>query len=167
MTASTNAPAVAPLFAARITPNLSLGRVGSAIVIGILAAFNFGLGALFWSQGAWPIAPFLGLDVLLVWLAFRAYRRKAEAYEEVRLTSDALIVRKVVPQRAVEEFRFDPYWVRLVRRHEEDVGLVRLMLTSHGRSLTIAGYLSPPERETFAKALESALWDLRRAGPQT
>lgn len=166
MTASTNAPAVAPLFAARITPNLSLGPTGTAVVIGALAVFNFGLGALFWSQGAWPIAPFLGLDVLAVWIAFAAYRRKAEAYEEVRLTADALVVRRVTPQRTPEEFTFNPHWVRLERRHEEDVGLVRLRLTSHGRALTIAGYLSPPERETFAKALESALRTVRTTPPE-
>lgn len=155
-----------PLFAARITPNLSLGPRGSAIVIGALALVNFAAGAMFWAHGAWPIAPFLGLDVLLVWLAFRAYRRKAEAFEEVRLTADELLVRRVFPQRAAEEFRFNPYWVRLVRRTEEDVGLVGLVLASHGRSLVIAGFLSPRERESFAQALESALQRLRASAAE-
>jgi uncharacterized membrane protein len=161
MADTSSAPAAAPLFAARITPNLSLGATGNAVVIGALAILNFGAGALFWAKGAWPVVPFLGLDVFLVWFAFRAYRRKAEAFEEVRLTASELLVRRVFPQRAAEEHRFDPHWVRLVRRTEEDVGLTRLMLTSHGRSLVIAGFLSPPERESFARALESALQRLK------
>ncbi len=49
--------------------------------------------------GAWPVFGFLGLDVLLVYVAFRANFRAARAYEEVTVTSSELTVRKVNPSR--------------------------------------------------------------------
>jgi uncharacterized membrane protein len=150
------------LFRATITPNLSLGRTGVRVVLGLFLAANAAIAAVFWLRGAWPIVPFLGLDVVLVAGAFAICRRRARAFEEVRLTPRELLVRRVAPGRATEEHRFDPYWVRLTRETREEEGLVRLRLASHGRSLTIAQALSPPERASFARALEGAMERLRR-----
>ena len=40
--------------------------------------------------GAWPVFGFLGLDVLLIYIAFRANFRAARAYEEVTVTATEL-----------------------------------------------------------------------------
>ena len=45
--------------------------------------------------GAWPVFGFFGLDVLLLYWAFRLNYRHAEAYEQVTVTPSALKVRKV------------------------------------------------------------------------
>jgi uncharacterized membrane protein len=165
MTASTNAaPGAAPVFSARITPNASLSRAGFIAVVGGTALAGFAAGLIFVAKGAWPVLPFLGLDVLLVWLAFRAYRMKTHAYEEVRVTGEELLVRRVSAAGAVREFRFNPYWIRLTRHIVEDQGLVGVALTSHGKSFPIAHYLSPSERERFARALDDALATVKR-GP--
>jgi uncharacterized membrane protein len=156
-------PPARPLFRAVITPNMSLSPRGVRVVLGLFLAANAAVAAVFWLRGAWPIVPFLGLDVVLVAVAFAVCRRRARAFEEVRLTERELLVRRVAPGGATEEHRFDPYWVRLARETREEEGLVRLALTSHGRSLVIAHALSPPERASFAKALESAMARLRRA----
>lgn len=132
------------------------------MVVGGIALASFAAGLLFVAKGAWPVLPFLGLDVLLIWLAFRAYRLKTRAYEEVRVTADELLVHRVSAGGAVQEFRFNPYWVRLSRYVVEDQGLVRVALTSHGKSFPIAHYLSPPERERFARALDEALATVKR-----
>jgi len=152
-------------FCAVITPNASLSRGGFLGVLVLIGGISFAAGLMFVLKGAWPVVPFLGLDVLLVWLAFRAYRDKAKAFEEVTLSADELAVRRVSPDGSEQRFGFNPYWVRLDRRFDEDEGLVRLSLTSHGRSLVIAHFLSPPERERFARALEGALAGLKAAGP--
>jgi uncharacterized membrane protein len=165
MAAPTNAPdPPSPVFSAVITPNLALGRTGTRVVLGVFLLFSAIPALVFLSKGAWPILPFLGLEIGLVWLAFRVYRTKARAYEEVSLTPSELLVRRVSPDDAVQEHRFNPYWVRLSRHTLEDEGLVRLAVTSHGRSLVIAHALSPPERERFARALDEALVRVQR-GP--
>ena len=47
---------------------------------------NFGTGMMFWMLGAWPIMGFCGLDVLLVYIAFRASYRSGRAYEAIELS---------------------------------------------------------------------------------
>lgn len=161
-----NAPDVgAPLFSAVITPNRSLGRTGLVMVIGLIGTVNLVSATVFLTVGAWPVSGFLGLDVLAVWLAFRAYGRKARAKELVTLTSDELLIRRVSPKGEARDERFNPYWVRLKRHVVEDEGLVRLDIVSHGKASVIAGFLSPREREGFAEALEAALVTARRGMP--
>lgn len=155
----------APLFHATITPNASLSKAGFVGVVALIGAISAAAGLMFLAKGAWPVLPFLGLDVLLVWLAFRAYRRQARAYEEIRLDHEELLVRRVSADGDARETRFNPYWIKLSRTIVEDEGLVRLSLTSHGRSFDIAHSLSPDERAKFARALDAALERAKREAP--
>ena len=50
----------------------------------------------------------------------------------------------------------------LFRSTHEDFGLLKLFLVSRGRRLSVAGFLSPKEKESFAAALASALGEARR-----
>jgi uncharacterized membrane protein len=105
-----------------------------------------------------------GLDVLLVYLAFRANYRSARAYEEVTVTASELTVRKVNHHGGVRQWTLNPLWVQLDRIVHAEFGIERLFLISHGRRLAIAGFLSPAEKASFARALTSALGEARR-GP--
>jgi uncharacterized membrane protein len=49
----------------------------------------------------------------------------------------------------------------------EEFGIERLFLTSHGKHLTIAGFLGPDEKASFAKALGAALADAKRGVTRT
>ena len=62
----TNRPPAAdePFFNALLTPHRSLGRTGFTILMGTLVFGWLATGALFLSQGAWPVFGFFGLDVL-------------------------------------------------------------------------------------------------------
>ena len=48
----------------------------------VLGVMWLGTGLFFLSIGAWPVFGFLGLDVLLIYLAFRWNYRAARAREE-------------------------------------------------------------------------------------
>jgi uncharacterized membrane protein len=117
--------------------------------------------------GAWPVFGFLGLDVLLVYWAFRANYRAAEAYEEVTVTPSELTVRKVTPRGRVREWTANPLWVRLQQDIHEEFGVERLFLISRGHRLAIAGFLGPLEKQSFAQALTRALGEARRGPAQT
>jgi uncharacterized membrane protein len=117
--------------------------------------------------GAWPIFGFFGLDVLLVYLAFRANYRAAAAYEEVTVTPSELKVRKVTHRGAVSEWTLNPVWVRLDREVHEEFGIERLFLVSHGRRLPIAAFLGPQEKESFAAALTAAIGEAKRGPTRT
>ena len=152
------------LFSAILTPHRSLGEHGFLLVMAIVGAVSFAAGLLFFLLGAWPVVGFFGLDVMLIYWAFRANYRSAQAYEEVTVTGSSLTVRKVTHRGEAREWLMNPLWVRLERHVIDDFGLQRLALVSQGRELTVAGFLGPDERESFARALADALGEARR-GP--
>lgn len=152
------------LFSAIITPHRSLNSTGFLIVMLLVSGFSFVAGMVFFLLGAWPVVGFLGLDVLLVYWAFRANFRAAAAFEEVIVTPSELRVRRVSHHGQVAEWTLNPVWTQLVRDAHEEFGLLHLYLVSRGRKLPVAGFLSPPERESFAAALSAALGEAKR-GP--
>jgi uncharacterized membrane protein len=93
--------------------------------------------------------------------------RSAQAYEQVTVTPSELTVRKVSHHGAIREWTLNPVWVRLHRDDHEEFGLQRLFLESQGRRLTIAGFLPPQERASFAVALSGALAEAKRGPTRT
>ena len=156
-----------PLFSAVLTPHRSLGERGFILVMAIVGFVSFAAGMLFLVLGAWPVMGFFGLDVVLIYWAFRANYRSARAYEHITVTPTRLTVRKVTHRGEAKEWLLNPLWVRLERYSIEDFGLQRLALVSHGRELTVAGFLGPDEKESFARALTAALGEARRGPTRT
>jgi uncharacterized membrane protein len=155
------------IFSAVITPHRSLTPRGFLILMLCLGALSFMSGVMFVSIGAWPVFGFFGLDVLLVYFAFRANFRAARAYEEVTVTPCELTVRKVSQRGGVREWTLNPLWVRLERIVHAEFGIERLFLVSHGRRLAIAGFLGPHEKKSFAAALSAALIEAKRGPTRT
>jgi uncharacterized membrane protein len=155
------------IFSAIITPHRSLGSAGFLAVMLAVGGISFVGGVAFLMAGAWPVVGFLGLDVLLVYWAFRANYRAAAAYEQVTVTASELRIRKVSHRGEIAEWSLNPVWARLDRETHEDFGIERLFLVSHGRRLPIATFLGPREKESFASALAGALGEAKRGPTRT
>jgi uncharacterized membrane protein len=125
-------------------------------IVAIVAGINLAFMLYFVLQGAWPVAPFMGLDVALLAWAFRESRIAARAHERITLRASELRIEKHPAKGAVTEAAFNPYWVRvdLVPWTEYSN---RLYLRSHGRSLQVGSFLPPGAREGFAQTLKAAL----------
>jgi len=147
-------------FDAILRPHRSLGPQGFFVLMAALSAISFVAGMVFFAIGAWPVPGFLGLDVLLIYIAFRVNYRSARRYETVRLNRAGLTVEAVDPKGRSTSWTFDPYWVR-ISVDELETGSNRLILSSHGRHLNVGSFLTPDERTDFAAALRSALLDFR------
>jgi uncharacterized membrane protein len=158
MTASIAQPFHAVLF-----PHRSLSQRGLWITLGIVAATMAFAGGRALALGAWPVALFAAADVLLVWGAFRLSYRAGRQFEEVTVTPQEVLVRKVTPAGRVSEHRFDPAWARLSVTRREEEGVVRLDLGSHGRWIVIGAFLNPEDRASFADAFSDALARARTA----
>jgi uncharacterized membrane protein len=167
MTPDNNAQSEPTIFSAILTPHRSLGPTGFLVLMGCLGGASFVTGVVFVLLGAWPVFGFLGLDVLLVYLAFRANYRAAKAYEEVTVTPSELTVRKVTARGRVREWTANPIWVRLQQDIHEEFGVERLFLISRGHRLTIASFLGPNEKKSFAQALMRALGEAKRGPTRT
>ena len=146
---------------AELRPHRSLPLRGFAILMSVLAVASFAIGVGFVLRGAWPVTPFFGLDIGLVYLAFRLSYRSARQREHLRLTEEALTVERVDVYGGRERWRFQPFWLRVVFE-ERDAGSNRLSLASHGRSVAIGAFLGPAERRKVAVALKAALSRWRR-----
>jgi len=157
-------PAEPTLFSALLTPHRSLGSAGFVVLMAVIVAVSFAGGLVFTIVGAWPVAGFFGLDALLIYWAFRVNYRTADAYEEVIVTASELRVKKVTHKGKVSEWSLNPLWTRLEREVHEEFGLLRLLLVSRGRKLSVGGFLGPAEKESFAAALSSAIGEAKR-GP--
>ena len=152
------------LFAARLTPHRSLNRTGFLVLMGFLTVVSFAAGLVFTLMGAWPVFGFFGLDVLVIYWAFRINFRRAAAIEEISVTPSELRVRRVSHRGHVVEWVLNPLWVRLDQKGDAEFGIERLYLVSRGRRLSVGIYLGPGEKASFAKALREALNAARR-GP--
>lgn len=149
-------------YEAVLYPNRSLPSAGFAAVMSVVIAANLIFGAWFYTIGAWPVIGFCGLDVFLVWLAFRLSYRQGRLHERVRLTPDAMWVSRVLPSGHEMRWRLDPYWTR-VHIDQPAVHESQLRVISKGRTLILGAFLSPPERGAFAEALSGALKQMREA----
>jgi uncharacterized membrane protein len=167
MTADNDTDPEPTIFSAVLTPHRSLGRAGFVALMLAVGAVSFAAGILFFVVGAWPVVGFLGLDVLLIYWAFKASYRDAAASEQVTVTASELKLRKVSPRGEVREWILNPLWVKLDRQTDAEFGLERLFLVSHGRKLSVAAFLGPAEKESFAEALAAALGEARRGPTRT
>ena len=167
MAADNAAPDEPTLFSAVLTPHRSLGRTGFIVLMCLIGGISFVAGLVFFIAGAWPVMGFFGLDVLLIYIAFKVSYRTAAAYEQVTMTPSTLTVRKVSHRGRVAEWTLNPVWVRLQREANEEFGVERLFLVSHGRRLPVATFLGPAEKANFANALSAALGEARRGPTRT
>src|SRR5690242_6932770 len=150
-------------FSAILTPHRSLGPKGFMVLMAAVCAVSFGTGLLFYMIGAWPVVGFMGLDVALIYIAFKLNFRALRLYETVDLTQKALTVTRVDPSGRARSWSFNPYWVRLSL--ESRIGRSsQLSLASHGNRLVFASFLTDDEREDFAVALSAALSSARSPG---
>lgn len=155
--------AAAPVsYRAILTPNRSLSPTGFIVLMTAISLISFAVGVAFWSIGAWPVMGFLGLDVALIYWAFRVNYRSGRAFETVEVAPDTLVVTRCSAKGETEKFSFQTYWVRIML-DEAPSGHTKLRLVSHGRSFLFAQFLSDDERREFANVLESEIRAALRA----
>jgi uncharacterized membrane protein len=154
---SGSADAARPLFFERVlSPHRSLPPRGFHILMLVLGLISLAVGVGSVAIGAWPICGFFGLDVALVYLAFRLNYRSARRRETLRLAGDDFTVERVGVHGERRIWRFQPFWLRVVLEERADESN-RLLLASHGRRLVIADFLGPAARRELAQTIRAAL----------
>jgi len=145
-----------------LLPHRSLPPRGFHVLMLLLGLVSLAVGILFVSLGAWPICGFFGLDVALLYLAFRLSYRSARQRETLRLAADDFTVERVDIYGERRLWRFQPFWLRVILEERPDESN-RLLLASHGRTLVIADFLGAAMRREVAASLRAALARWRAA----
>jgi uncharacterized membrane protein len=153
---------VRPFFERVLLPHRSLPSRNFHLLMGILGLLSLAVGIGFVSVGAWPVIGFFGLDVALVYLAFRLNYRSARQSETLRLAGNAFTVERVSVRGERREWQFQPFWLRVIL--EERTGTSnRLFVASHGRALVIGDFVSPATRRELAQTIREALMRWRNS----
>jgi len=160
--AEQSAPEGDNAFRAVLYPHRSLGPRGFLILMIAIGSVSFITGLAFLLAGAWPVFGFFGLDVALIYIAFRLNYRAARLYETIELTPHTLTITRVQPSGEQESFEFNPYWVRVLLK-ETPQGQTDLRIASHGREFAFGRFLTNDERLELCGALSGALADARDA----
>jgi uncharacterized membrane protein len=143
-----------PEFSLTMKRNCSMSPQALVWLLAFTACLSFAIGIGFALFGAWPVLPFVGLEVAALGVAFYVNGRHATDYERIALRRDVLVV-EVRDADCVEAVELNPQWVRLVSfRRRQDV---RLALRSHGREIEIGRHLDAPGREALAAQLAGRL----------
>jgi uncharacterized membrane protein len=143
---------------ATLTPHRSLTRGGFIAVMAVIIAANFVAGLVFFLKGAWPVMGFCGLDVALVWYAFRRNFADARRAERIEITDHELILERLAEGHERKEQRFARSWVRVDLEEDKERELIgQLFLVSKGVRTEIASFLGADERKELASALKQAL----------
>ncbi len=153
------------VFRARLTPHRSLGRRGHIILFSFIVGVSLLVSIPFYLLGALPVVGFFGLDVVLLWIAFRVSNNRAKAYEELVLTHIELMFRRVTWRGKRSQWSFNPLWVKLASDEHAEFGTQRIALVEGRRSVEMGAFLGAEEKADFAQALKQALVAARK-GPR-
>ena len=150
------APSRRPFFERVLSPHRSLRSRNFHLLMGLLGLTSFAAGVGFVAIGAWPVFGFFGLDVALVYVAFRLNYRTARQSETIRLADDVFSVERVSVRGERRNWRFQPFWVKVILEERSDTSN-RLLVASHGRRLVIGDFVPPATRRELAASLREAL----------
>lgn len=144
---------------AELRPHRSLSGAGFKLLFGVLVLMNLGIAAYMLAQGAHLVLPFLGLDVLAVWLAFRWNYREGRRAEYVRIGREQVHIAAVDAKGRTMHWVINPLWARVVR--EEGPGVV---IRAQADQMRVGAFMGPEESASFADAVSAALSRAKRGG---
>jgi uncharacterized membrane protein len=142
-----------------LRPHRSLSPAGFKTMFSILVALNIAAAMYAWALHALLVLPFLGLDLLAVWIAFRVSYRDGLVEERVRVSPDHVLVEQQDGRGGRTHWVTSALWARPSLEEKW------IAIRAGGKEVRIGAFLSRPEREDFARALSDALWRAKRTLP--
>jgi len=146
-------------------PHRSLSQKGFRILMLVLAFFMFVIGLIFFLMGAWPVIGFLGLEILVVWAAFRLNYRAARQREKITADPSVFRIERTCPdgRTAVEEMPSPWLRAELEPPAPARAGRAqRLVVKSHGRKTEIGPFLHTVEKQELLPELHAMLNKVQR-----
>ena len=153
-----------PLFTAVLRPHRSLSLSGYRLVMALVACASAFASIPFIVMGFWPVAGFYGLDVALLFFAFRANFEMQKQSEEIIISPFDLVLRKISEKGEEQEWHFNPLWTRLVTEDHPEFGVMKLALASRNQTVPLGQFLPPEDRGRLIRSVAAALSEARR-GP--
>ena len=146
-----------PEFRVVIHPNRSFSGRSMACVFCLYMLISMGIAAGFALGGAWPVAPFVGLEALVILAVLVCVTRHASDREIVVVDGDRMEIVQITG-RDERRVALQRYWARIrLEKQVDDWYPTRLLVGSHGRWVEIGSVLTDDERTSLSKRLNSVL----------
>ena len=138
----------------KIYPNKSLTLFTLMVLFLIFFLTTSFVSIYFILIGAWPVSFFLVLDFVLLFYAFKSYRKATRIYDRIIL-KDKLLIINVNKNGEKNKRIIEPTWLRLkVYSNRKDQ---YLSIISRGKSVNVGSFLNLKELSELAKTIKSAL----------
>jgi uncharacterized membrane protein len=147
---------------AELRPTRSLSERGFIVLISIVTLANCASAAVFVRMGATLVPLFLGVDVLAILVAFLVSYRTARRVERVQVSAAEVTVTEETPKCSRLVWQSPTAFTRVLTERDEG-RVVSCKLALSGREAEVAAALGPKERAEFARALDLAIWQARKA----
>jgi uncharacterized membrane protein len=133
--------------------NNSLSSSGRLLVFGFILVVSVGIAAAFSVLlGAWPILPFAGLEMAVLYFAFRYMDTHAADFERITISGGRVAI-EVRDGRQVRCMELSRYWANIVWAADGS----RVALRSHGREIEFGRHLCEEQRLEMARELRREL----------
>ena len=145
-----------------IEPNDPLGTMGRKVLFWALAIVSVGIGLAFYLSGAWPVIGFMGLELLVLWLAFRTMSHRQRHLEILELQGNQLLITKADHRGRQRQIALDPRdcQVSLPRPIKWKTNLIVRQTPRYDRpaiSVRLASALTPDARAAVAEQIHQRL----------
>jgi uncharacterized membrane protein len=134
-----------------VRPNRSLSVRGSQALLLAIATVSAVIVGAFALIGAWPVIPFAGAELAMLWWALKRIEGHSNDFERITLKPGLLTVETRLGSR-IDYREFPAYWTRLECLKDH-----RLLIRSHGKEIEIGSLLTEEQKMTLAKALKQEL----------
>jgi uncharacterized membrane protein len=137
-------------------PNCSLSADESKTLLLAVAAVSGVISIAFTLIGAWPVIPFVGAELGVLWWALRRIEIHAGDFERITLEPGLLTVESRLGSHT-ERHEFQPYWTRLECLTLPQPSNHRLLICSQGTEIEVGSLLTEEQKMTLAKELKQEL----------
>ena len=141
-------------------PYRSLSLRGFRILIAVLASLMSVIGLGFYLLGAWPVVGFLGLEIFIVWYAFKWNYRSGQLLETVAITAQQVNITRTDWRGRSKTICLKGVWIK-AELDKKEKKMCRLYLRQHAKKLEIGAFMPPAEKPSLAVALNAAFTRLR------
>ena len=139
-----------------ILPYRSLSKKSFRNLMFVVCFIFFSIGVFFWSLGAWPVFGFLGLDIILLYLAFKINYKSGEIFENLKLFNSNLLVTRSFPSGKSQSWSLEPYWTR-VEISKNFPNDQKLVLKSKDKVVLLGSFLNLNDKKKLMKKINEAL----------
>lgn len=129
---------------------------------GLVCLATLGIAGAATALGFWPVLPFAGLEVILLWWALRTSMQRRFERESIEVSETQVVVEysRGEPRR----FEFPRHWARVkIRRPKSPLHRTRLVIESQGRGCEVGEFLSEEERHRLAAELRRLIGDMNQS----